>query len=482
MPEPGFLHISTSLIPPELKNQVERPLFSAPKYGKPIQGIWFAPGLLWVRRMDRDTSWNVNASSGDNGNFPYTLEVFQKIYKGEGAAQPPPEPLPLTAFDFDETRVINGRVIPVPASVNEENTPRRRYYIYDLPIGDKLSTVIGSPDPTKILHINSSNLDAFEQAFFAFYKTPREGRSDLTQDIQLRINAYLNYTLEDKKIKNKTANTRAAVLTLLRKCGVEQSVIDRVYDSFWRNETSGSIIIAYIDGIFNPKTLNTTGNPTTANRTAWVKAAGFPAYSKIAKTTTYRIPDTAPTEMKTYLEALYRRPKEDEQEMVGDLDWILCLEYGKFINEVLMKQWGGLYFDSDVFPQGDEPWVFPDRSDFNALYAKYGPNLKRFPFFMWYDVASGCVWSPRTVFGAGMKIQPVFSVMFSDSIVMGLDAQLFVGGIDKTKHEDASQDDAVFFYKTGTIQPSSIVAASGGRRHKTFRRSRKLKKGTRKIR
>jgi hypothetical protein len=477
MPGPGFLHISTSLIPPVLKDDVERPFFKASWYGKPRQGIWFAPGLLWVRRMDRDTSWNVNASSGDKGNFPYTLEVFEKIY----ADTPPvatsaPTSLPLTAFDFGRTRMINGREWPVPDDLNKENTPRRRYYIYDLPISDKLSTAIGSPDPTKILHINAANLDAFEQAFFAFYKTVREG-TNLTQDIQIRINSYLNYTLEDKRIPNKLATTRTAVLTLLRKCGVGQAILDTLYNSFWQNEATGSDILRFIDMKFPPQ------DKKTAERSAWVKTTKFPAYSKIAKGTKYMVPEEAPAEMKMYLEGLYRRPKEDEQEMVGDLDWILCSEYGKFINEVLMKQWGGLYFDPDIFPQGDEPWVFPDRKDFGALYTKYGRNLIRFPFFMWYDVASGCVWSPTKVFGNGATIRPSFSIMFSDAEVTGVDdAQLFVGGIDKAKHEDPSQDDAVFFYKTGAIQPS-IVPATGGRRHlKTFRRSRKLKKGTRKIR
>ena len=449
-----YFHLSNFPVP-KLKDR--EPTYInhlAPLVGKPDKGVWFAPDLLWVRRMNRDKQWDISAGSGSLGGFPYTLDIFEKIFSKTAAV---PDPLP-AAKNFGSKNVL---------------------YVYDLPVQSQFELDITKPAPNKILVVTSDTLGAFEKGFhdylFPILNNPETFMATVSSYLSgsgfqskrdITPSPYMISIAAAQGITNTDFMIQAAFLTKLRELGGD---VDAAYESLLPDHVFGSTILLMKDKIPNFKAI-----------------FGVPP-SKMLKTKSYPIPKDNAEVMKV-LDPVLRCPKNAIIPFEDHLDRILSYEYGKYIQRSIEPNWGGLYYDPTLFPADPEPWVFPDRRDFAALYAKY-PPLKRFPFLMWLDVASGTVWNPVSVFGTdtlnplclvGVTNAPPTEGPDGNIVIANRGIGTVVGTIGKTETPIpnganiflagvSAADNSVFFYRTGRIEET------GGRR-RTRRRHRMSRK------
>lgn len=452
-----YLHLSSVPIPPLKDGMVAYSVRGADLYGKPKNGIWFAPDLLWVKRMNRDQQWKLNADAGESGGFPYTLAIFEKVISNTAVVTDPPPP------------AKNVGVKPV-------------LHMYSLPVKNSLTIDASSPSPVRILHVTMDTLGKFEDGFNTYLRA-KLIRPDIFVET---VNSYLSnsgfqarrpirptsYITSRTGITDPDLLIKAAFLTKVRELGGD---VDATYQALIPDRIYGSSI--------NLIKTRVTDKP------GFKSFFGVPP-SGIKATQMYPFPSEG-SELFALLDPLFRPPKDAIVPLEDDLDRILSFEYGKYMNEVIVKQWGGIYYDPSLFPVEPTPWIVPKRNNFAKLYESY-PPLKRFPFLMWLEVASGCVWNPKTIFGTE-SLTPLCLVGVannpptedeSGNIVVGdptqsshssagtsvptfpRDSNIFVAGI-------AVADNSVFFYRTGRIE------TTGGRRR--TRRHQRLSRKKRHV-
>lgn len=429
-----YLHLTFTPLPPLQDGPPSRDNKSAIQFGKPTYGLWFSPNLRWVERLNRDKTWDLYGYTGQQQRFPYTLEIFQRILAGNtvrfGTSTPTAKPL----TDF---RTSQG------------NVPTQTYYAYKLPIEPSFETDITKPNPAKVLKLSTETIGSFEAAFHDYLRTILKDQRVIlnkikfyTDSLTTPVTSYMKPQLPMPRL------IQAAFLTLVRQIGGNA---DKLYDRLIPEIIEGSVLDDYFESL--PK--------RSPERAAFNKL--FPKGMRM-RTQSYEFnPERAPQE---FIDTL-RPPKDLDVPMEDTLDWILTREYGEFIDSVIVRKWGGVYYDESLFPETGSYFARVDAPrNFETLYRDY-PILRRFPFLQWVEVSSGFILNPVQVLGT-TELTPTFKVKLSDKDPTDeekADTKLFIAGIDTSNQ--------VFFYKSGTV---------GGGRSKTTRRRRQLKKTARKIR
>jgi hypothetical protein len=146
-----MFHITTETIK-SLKDIHEGGILSAVKpifAGKPL-GLWFAPGLAWIRRMNELRTWEIRAEKIDRGVFPFTQGIYEiALNKAEAPLVDPADDAGFDKLDGFST-----------------------HYVYRFPItGEMISYTLEEASPeTKLFFLNNANADSIHHNYRAFYE------------------------------------------------------------------------------------------------------------------------------------------------------------------------------------------------------------------------------------------------------------------------------------------------------------------------
>jgi hypothetical protein len=109
-------------------------------YGKPL-GLWYAPDMEWVKRLDSIKTWDITAEKSKVGTLPFVLDYY--------------------------TRVLTNQEIPMGTA--SDVGYRELHYVYNFPLKDSFETDIGKPATNKIYKLTATNIEEFETAFKPYY-------------------------------------------------------------------------------------------------------------------------------------------------------------------------------------------------------------------------------------------------------------------------------------------------------------------------
>jgi hypothetical protein len=226
----------------------------------------------------------------------------------------------------------------------------RYAYVYKFPLEGKFVEDIKTPDRTRIFHLTAENIEAFEETFRPYYlshlyRALRDKEENL-YEIALKTVAerrgYPLFSPEEEVLVNKFQTSKKINRKILVPTIIREFLIREL------SKYPGMEIDVYK----RPATLAEVSNPAPPKRvtlsTSMSSSRGFTEHLKM-------------------------------------FDRIRLFEYGKFFEEVMEKQWGGIDFDVSLFT--------------DTLKTQY-------PFLVEVEVPSGCLWHPAQVM-AGYEPTPV---------------------------------------------------------------------------
>jgi hypothetical protein len=302
-------------------------------WGKPL-GLWYAPGLVWVKRIDKTKSWEITGRLESPGNVTHVLDYY--------------------------TSVLENKEIPSGTSGDVGDS--KAHFVYNFPLKDSFETDINKPDVSKIFKLTSSNIDAFEASLKPWLIEKFNNEFGTVKDT-----VYYSY-LNSRHVNHFQKDFAYVVKEFLASKGIApQLLVDNrkgheadndnvTLDKYLRYMVQACLIKLLTEGGVSLNDLKQRGTFQNTPHAVGLTVKEFKVAFKNAK------PDAF------FPDGLTKN--------ITLCDHIRMYEYGRYLDAVMSKQWGGIDYDESLFTP--------------ELEAKY-------PYLPYVEVPSGCLWQPTMV-------------------------------------------------------------------------------------
>lgn len=254
-------------------------------FGKPL-GLWYAPDLVWVKRMDSVKSWDITTSKERPGTIPHILDYYTSVLEKK----------------------------EIPSGTEGDVGSQMVHYMYNFPLKDAFETDINKPDVSKIFKLSASNIDAFEASLQPWLtaKYAKEFSSTITS-----YEMYLS-ARQSRYFEKDTSD----VLEFLASKGIAPS--DPTYLDKYLRYMVRACLIKLMGG--DLREMGTFQN--NANSLGLTVKEFKPAFKKAGPGAFY--PDGL-------------------TKNIDLCDRIRMYDYGTYFQEVMGKKWGGIDYDQSLF-------------------------------------------------------------------------------------------------------------------------------------